>query len=291
MRWGAIDIGTNSCRLLIAEVNANNELTPLYADMETTRIGEGLNQSASLKEEAIVRTIICLIGFRKRLQEFHVKDYRVIATSAVRDASNRLEFTARVLKESGLAVEVISGATEARLSYAGVMRGLELIEAPLVVDLGGGSTEFICPEETVLLSVPLGAVRAAEGDIYAADIMEVLRPVVALKAQLSRHPLVMVGGAASTLVAVKKGLITYSPELVHGECLSRSEIADLYDLLDSLPLELRRRLPGLQPERADIITKGALIILVIMEVLGKMEIVVSESDILQGLIWSLVGTD
>lgn len=288
MRWGAIDIGTNSCRLLIAEVNANNELTPLYADMETTRIGEGINQSARLKEEAIVRTLICLIGFRQRLQEFQVKKYRVIATSAVREASNRLEFTARVLKESGLAVEVISGATEARLSYAGVMRGLELIEAPLVVDLGGGSTEFICPEETILLSVPLGAVRAAEGDMYAADIMESLCPVVALKAQLSRHPMVMVGGAASTLVAVKKGLITYSSALVHGERLSRSEIADLYNLLDRLPLELRRRLPGLQPERADIINKGALIILVIMEVLGKMEIIVSESDILQGLIWSLV---
>ena len=97
----------------------------------------------------------------------------------------------------------------------------------------------------------------------------------------------MVGGAASTLVAVKKGLIDYRSELVHGERLSRTEIADLYDLLESLPLQLRRRLPGLQPERADIIHKGALIILVIMEVLAKTEIIVSESDILEGLIWSL----
>jgi exopolyphosphatase/guanosine-5'-triphosphate,3'-diphosphate pyrophosphatase len=290
MRCGAVDIGTNSCRLLVAEVSAKNELTPLYTEMETTRIGAGINRSNQLQAEAIVRTLHCLTRFRERMQEFQVEKYRAIATSAVRDAGNRSEFTARAQMESGVEVEVISGEDEARLSYEGVIRGLKLSEAPLVVDLGGGSTEFICPAENILLSVPVGVVRAAEADTCAAAIIEQLQLVVGLKEQLLRHPLVMVGGAASTLVAVKKGLIHYRPELVHGERLTRTEISDLYDLLESLPLELRRRLPGLQPERADIINKGALIILVIMEVLAKREIIVSESDILQGLVWSLVAT-
>lgn len=288
MRFGAIDIGTNSCRLLIAEMSAKNELIPLYTELESTRIGEGINQSELLPEKAIIRTLHCLSHFRERMQEFQVEKYRAIATSAVREAANRAEFVARAGIESGLEVEVISGEEEARLSYEGVKRGLELGAGPVVVDLGGGSTEFICPEENILLSVPLGAVRAAEANMYASDILAHLHLVVCLKDQLAKHPLVMVGGAASTLVAIKKGLIDYRPELVHGERLNRTEIADLYDLLESLPLQLRRRLPGLQPERADIIHKGALIILVIMEVLAKTEIIVSESDILEGLVWSLV---
>ena len=126
MRFGAIDIGTNSCRLLIAEMSAKNDLIPLYTELETTRIGEGINQSELLPEEAIIRTLHCLSHFRERMQEFQVENYRAIATSAVRDAANRAEFVARAGIESGLEVEVISGEEEARLSYEGVKRGLEL---------------------------------------------------------------------------------------------------------------------------------------------------------------------
>jgi len=158
----------------------------------------------------------------------------------------------------------------------------------LVVDLGGGSTEFLCPDQDLLLSIPIGAVRAAEADMGASQIIERLSPLTQFKQQLENKPLVMVGGTATSLVAIKKGMIQYNAESVHGEVLSRGEIGDLYNLLERMPLALRRRLPGLQPERADIIHKGALIILLIIEILGHKEIIVSETDLLEGIIWSMI---
>jgi len=291
MRYGAVDIGTNSCRLLIAEVDQYRQIQPIYQVMETTRIGEGMNGSRLLGEEAMVRTISCLGRFKEQMDKLQVAKFRAVATSAVREAANRAEFEARVERETGMAMEIISGHEEARLSYEGVMRGLELDTSPLVVDLGGGSTEFIFPELDMLISVPLGAVRATEAKMSALQMRDSLKELSCFKDRLDHHPMVMVGGAPSTMVAIKKGMLDYRPDLVHGERLSFAEIGDLYELLESLPLELRRRLPGLQVERADIINKGALIMLIIMEVLGKREIIVSESDILQGIIWSLADTD
>lgn len=290
MRYGAVDIGTNSCRLLIAEVDQYRQIQPIYRVMETTRIGEGMDGSGLLGEEAMVRTISCLGGFKGQLDKMQAK-YRAVATSAVREAANRAEFEARVALETGMDIEIISGHEEARLSYEGVIRGLELDASPMVVDLGGGSTEFIFPELDMLISVPLGAVRATVAKMSALQMRDSLKELSCFKDRLVRHPLVMVGGSPSTMVAIKKGMLDYRPELVHGERLSFTEIGDLYELLESLPLELRRRLPGLQVERADIINKGALIMLIIMEVMGKREIIVSESDILQGIIWSLADAD
>jgi len=289
MRYGAVDIGTNSCRLLIAEANAENELNPLYKELETTRIGEGINQSNLLKEEAIERTLLCLNRFREKMQDYKVDKYRAIATSAVREAGNGAEFVGQARSQSQVEVEIVDGEEEARLSYLGVKRGLKLTKSPLVVDLGGGSTEFICPDEDMLISLPLGAVRATEADMYAVQINQVLTPIARVKERFKNRPLVMVGGTATTLVAVKKGLDEYNADLVHGEILSRTEIGDLYNLMERMPLSLRRRMPGLQPERADIINKGALIMLMIVDALGKSEVVVSESELLQGVVWSLAG--
>lgn len=289
MRYGAIDIGTNSCRLLIAEVNAENELNLLYKELETTRMGEGISQSNLLKEEAIERTLLCLNRFREKMQHYNVDKYRAIATSAVREAGNGAQFVGQARYRSQVEVDIVGGEEEARLSYLGVKRGLKLTMSPLVVDLGGGSTEFICPDEDMLISVPLGAVRATEADMYAVQISQVLTPIARVKERFKNRPLVMVGGTATTLVAVKKGLDEYNADLVHGEILSRTEIGDLYNLMERMPLSLRRRMPGLQPERADIINKGALIMLMIVDALGKSEVVVSESELLQGVVWSLAG--
>jgi exopolyphosphatase/guanosine-5'-triphosphate,3'-diphosphate pyrophosphatase len=288
MLYGAVDIGTNSCRLLIAKADAEKNLHPLHKEMDITRIGEGVNHSGLISAEAMDRTLLTLRRFQEKMQEYGVKKYRTIATSAVREAYNGDEFAHRVWEEIMMKVDIVKGEEEAGLSYRGVKQGLKLKQSPLVVDLGGGSTEFICPEEKLLLSLPLGAVRATEADMYGVQIVELLAPLGKIKERLLNRPLVIVGGTASTLVAVKLGLEEYNTELVHGAVLSRTEIGDLYNLLERIPLSLRRRLPGLQPERADIINKGVLIILVIMEVLGKEEIIVSESDLLQGIIWSLM---
>lgn len=288
MRYGAVDIGTNSCRLLIAEKKINQKLIVMCKELDTTRMGEGTSREKKLKDEAIERTIICLQHFQDRMKEFRVEKYRAVATSAVREAGNREDFINRAKTDLDMEIDIIDGNEEAQLSYNGVIRGLDLPGAPLVVDLGGGSTEFMCLEQDLILSLPVGAVRAAEADMEAARIIEVLSPLNKLSKNLKNQPLVIVGGTSTSLMAIKKGLIKYAPEHVHGEKLSRGEIGDLYNLLESMPLDLRRRLPGLQPERADIIHKGALIILVIMEVLGHKEIIVCDTDLLEGIIWSMI---
>jgi exopolyphosphatase/guanosine-5'-triphosphate,3'-diphosphate pyrophosphatase len=289
MRYGAVDIGTNSCRLLIAEADAEQGLNPLHKEMDITRIGEGVSQSGLISAEAMHRTLLTLSRFQEKMQEHGVEKYRAIATSAVREARNGDEFVLRAWEQSMMKVDIVNGEAEAGLSYMGVKQSLKLERSPLVVDLGGGSTEFICPEENLLLSIALGAVRATEANMYAAQIGQLLIPLGKIKERFENHPLVLVGGTATTLVSLKLGLEGYNAELVHGAILSRPEIGDLYNLLARMPLALRRRLPGLQSERADIINQGALIVLIIMEVLGKKEIIVSESDLLQGIIWSLMG--
>jgi Exopolyphosphatase len=288
MRYGAIDIGTNSCRLLIADKKINQKLITLCKEIDTTRMGEGITQENRLKDEAIERTISCLQRFRDKIKELRVEKYRVVATSAVREAENGEEFVNRVKTEMDMEIDIIDGDEEARLSYYGVIRGLNLLGSPLVVDLGGGSTEFICLDRSLTMSLPVGAVRAAESDMGAAQIIEILSPWNSLNKTLKNQPLVIVGGTSTSLVAIKKGLVHYESRYVHGEKLNRGEIGDLYNLLESMPLDLRRRLPGLQPERADIIHKGALIILVIMEVLGHKEIIVSDTDLLEGIVWSML---
>jgi len=288
MRYAAVDIGTNSCRLLIAEPGIAPKLLNLHKGMETTRVGEGVSQSGLINAEAMDRTLLCLGRFQEKIQAYGVGKYRVIATSAVREAGNSSEFTRRAREEQGMNVDIVSGEEEAALSYEGVIGSLSFSTSPLVVDLGGGSTEFICPQEKLLLSIPLGAVRATEANMNAGQISEVLFPIGQIKQRFSQRPLVLVGGTASTLVAVKMGLEEYSADLVHGQILTKRDIGDLYHLLERMPLPLRRRLPGLQPERADIICQGALIVLMILEILGKDEIIVSDSDLLEGIIHSLI---
>jgi exopolyphosphatase/guanosine-5'-triphosphate,3'-diphosphate pyrophosphatase len=256
--------------------------------LETTRIGEAMAETGNLNPQAIDRTCACLARFRDQLDNYEVSHYRAVATCAVRESRNAQEFVDRALMESGIKVEVIDGKEEAYLSYLGVKEGLNMSAAPLVVDLGGGSCEFILKNaNSFLASIPVGAVRATESNMSALDIVEKLSFVASQKERFNNHPLVLVGGTATTLVAVKLALEVYRPELVHGQVLTRQEIADLYNMLERMPLNIRRRLPGLQPERADIIPKGAMIVLLIADSLGKTEITVSESDLLEGIIRSL----
>lgn len=288
MKLAAVDMGTNSCRLLIAEMMGGRPVTVLKK-VVTTRLGEGIQESGWLHPLAIKRTVDCLINFREIMTGYRVEAWRVVGTSALREAANREDCLA-VAEDAGLRIQVISGEEEAYLSYLGVQHGLTLDRPPLVVDLGGGSTEFIYLNEPRLIrSVPVGAVKASEGDWPAVRICEAFREIFGLGARFRENPLVLVGGTPSTLVAVKKGLAEYDPELVHGQTLTREDVADLYNMLEAMPLELRRRLPGLQPERADIIVKGTLIVHLIMDGLQKREVTVSESDLLEGVIWQLAG--
>lgn len=286
MALGAIDLGTNSCRLLIAD-KEGEKLAALYRDLKTTRLGENLLKTGKIGENALERTCEALNIFKNALTKYEAKRYRAIATSAVREAENRSEVLKAIFSRCGIEVEVISGEEEAYLSYLGVEKGLNLKKPPLVVDLGGGSTEFILGQD-FKISLPLGAVRATEADMTLQVMKDILQPVTDIKSDLKPYPLVFVGGTATTLVAVKLKLAEYSSSLVHGQVLKYNDIFEIYKLLTSLSLEERKKLPGLQPERADIIHKGVLAVLAIMEVLKRDEIIVSEADLMEGMIWQML---
>jgi exopolyphosphatase/guanosine-5'-triphosphate,3'-diphosphate pyrophosphatase len=285
MSYAAIDIGSNSCRLLIAERNFSG-LQVLYKEIETTRIGAGLTQTGKISKEAAEHSWRWMEKIQLLMKAYDVQHYRAVATSAVREASNGKTFVEEATRRSRMLVEIISGEEEAKLSYIGVEKGLQLDHFPLVVDLGGGSTEFICNEQDFVISLPVGAVRITESKMSTGDIARRLQPVQAMQSRFDEYPLVMVGGTASTLASIKLGLEIYDSGKVHGHHVTRQEIADIYQLLERTPLPLRKKLPGLQPERADIIISGVLITLLIMDMLKKTEIIVSDSDLLQGVIWS-----
>lgn len=285
--YAAVDLGTNSCRLLIAA--RAKQLIPIARDLKTTRLGEGLTESGMLSVNAMQRTLDCLRVFKKTMEAYKVKGCRLVATSAVREAANQEELVKLIGQKTGLTIEVITPEEEARLSYNGVIRAFDFAAAPLVADLGGGSTEFMFyeGERRYWTSLPLGAVRATEAAMPAVDILKCLQPVINEKIRFIDRPLVVVGGTATTAVAIKLALDTYQPELVQGQILTAAELADLYNMVEKMPPHLLRRLPGLQPERADIIGRGLLIMLLIVDSLGKTQITVSESDLLEGIIWEL----
>jgi len=291
MRIAALDLGTNSIRLLIGDFRGGI-LYILNKSIKTTRLGEGLVDTGCISTNAVARTIDHLKKFNREMEENKTEFYRAVATSAIREAQNGKEFVQEVTFATGLDIDIITGDEEAYLSFQGVTKGLKLKHAPLVVDLGGGSIEFITLKNGVNLaaqSIPIGAVKATEQNLSLQNIQNIISDsylLAQLKVEAPR-PLVFVGGTATTLAAIKLGLHQYNAKLVHGSILNRGEIQEMWQLLQEMPLESRKRVPGLQPERADIILQGILIILIVMDYLGIDRIIVSESDILEGIAWQL----
>ncbi len=287
MVLAVIDIGTNSCRLLIQDIKDGIPNT-IKRSIETPRIGRGVHDSGVISAEAMDKTEKCLRRFMEDTSSSEVVRLRVFATSALREAANSFEFIGRIKENLGISIEVISGDEEAELSYIGVSKGLALNSPVLVADLGGGSTEFVWKSNTlVTISIPLGAVRAYENRADLDMIREALNPLLTYKNQIDKLPLVFVGGTATTLVAIKKRLINYDPMQIHGEFLTSQEIRDCIYMLKALSPEKRKNLPGLEAGRSDIIDTGATIVYSIMELLEKDYITISESDILNGAIWKL----
>ncbi|KJS85683.1 MAG: hypothetical protein JM58_08080 [Peptococcaceae bacterium BICA1-8] len=286
MRIAAIDIGTNSTRLLVANYNGN-QVIPLYTDLEATRIGEGVGGSGIINRCALTRTLKCLERYINKCLQFNVEKVRLVATSAVRDAQNKLEVADEVYQKTKFQLEVLTGEKEAELSYLGVVSDLEQAELKkyIVVDLGGGSTELIFPTPKGIeyRSVNLGAVRLYENKKLIADTSTILANLI--PEWFSVNPiLVGVGGTVTTLVAIKLGLEKYDPAQVHGYQLELEDIRSISNKLNRLSLEQRKTVKGLQPERADIIPYGIYILEKVMEILGVKKITASEKDILYGII-------
>lgn len=288
MRYAACDVGTNSCRLLVAEITENGKLEVLRKEVITTRIGEGLQRSGWLRPEAINRTLNCLDSFMDIMRRCQVTERVVVATSAVREAINRDDFLVLAEERTGMHIEVLSGEREGQLSYLGAKAGMDLKTNPVIADIGGGSTEVIHQRRGIKsISIPVGAVRAWEADWDEIEVKSRLAVEIPDNLRTKSSPLILVGGTATSLVAIKKGMIVYNPSQVHGEKLTLLEISAYYDRLNQLTLDERKALPGLQPERADIIVKGILIIKCLVELFGRQEVMVSDSDLLEGLILTL----
>jgi exopolyphosphatase/guanosine-5'-triphosphate,3'-diphosphate pyrophosphatase len=298
-RVAAIDCGTNSVRLLVADVS-DDTLVDVERRMEIVRLGQDVDRTGRLAPEALERTFTAMRGYRKLIGE-GVR-VRVVATSATRDAANRDEFVAGVREIFGVAPEVISGDEEARLSFTGATRDLTGHDEPfLVVDIGGGSTEFVVGSVAVeaALSVDIGCVRLTERHLTddPPDAPAVAAAVADIEAALDRvaravpvrdaRTLVGLAGSVTTVAGIALGLPAYDPAKIHHSVIPAGQVHEIAARLLAMTREERAAIPVMHPGRVDVIGAGALILDRIVARYGFADVVVSEHDILDGIAWSI----
>ncbi len=311
IRVAAIDLGTNTVRLLVGEPDGRGGYRPVFAAQEITRLGQGLLPDRMLQPEPIRRTLDVLLRFRRAAESHAVTRIAVVGTSALREARNRAVFLERARREAGLEVRAVSGEEEARLTLLGVRAALRTGRGRLLVmDIGGGSTEFLLADGSEVLtavSTGLGVVKLSEAhlrsDPPSPNELAAVREVVAarmarLKSQElpdvrpgpSGRALTLVGtaGTVTSLAAIDLTLDPYDPDRVNGHRLSRRRIHALARQLASLPLVRRQRVRGLEPARADVIVAGALVCLGAMDGLGFPELTVSDGGLREGILLDLL---
>ncbi|MEU0833231.1 Ppx/GppA phosphatase family protein [Streptomyces sp. NPDC005969] len=310
-RVAAIDCGTNSIRLLVADADpTTGELVELDRRMEIVRLGQGVDRTGRLAPEALERTFAACRQYAEVIKEYGAERIRFVATSASRDAENRDEFVSGVLDILGVEPEVISGDQEAEFSFDGATKelaGSEHLPKPyLVVDIGGGSTEFVVGDDRVLAarSVDIGCVRMTErhlvrdgvvtdpptpGQITAirADIDAALDLAEETVPLTEAATLVGLAGTVTTVAAIALGLEEYDSEAIHHSRISFEQVQEITGRLVASTHAERAAIPAMHPGRVDVITAGALVLLGVMKRTGAREIVVSEHDILDGIAWSV----
>jgi exopolyphosphatase/guanosine-5'-triphosphate,3'-diphosphate pyrophosphatase len=305
-RFAVVDQGTNSIRLLVVEPDERAGFRELARDMVITRLGEDVDRTGRLAPEALERTADVLGRYARRARSLHATRIRVAATAAVRDASNSADLERVVRELAGADLEVLAGEREAALSFLGAVRGLGAdtdLEAPLLVlDIGGGSTEFVVGDDAAgsAISVQMGSVRLTErlvahdppepGEVDAmrAFVRERLEEVRAAVPAGDARTLVAVAGTATTAQAIALGLDRYDPEAIHGTRLTRTDAERVLADLAAMTTVERAALPVMAPGRADVIVAGATILATVMADLGFEDAVVSETDILDGLAFDLL---
>jgi exopolyphosphatase/guanosine-5'-triphosphate,3'-diphosphate pyrophosphatase len=302
-RLAAVDMGTNSTRLLVADSDdgRGGPLSTIERHMHITRLGQGVNAARRLHPDAIERTLAVLRKYRDIMDSTGVEGVRATATSAARDAANRNELLGPAAEILGAAVELISGDEEGRLTFLGATTGLDAPAPHLVVDIGGGSTEFTVgtgiPEGT--LSVDVGCVRLTEAWLHCdppapEELAQALSVVQAYLDDVDRllpaagqaQTLVGTAGTVTTVAAVEIGLPEYDPEVLHHFRLTRVAAEDVFRTLATETAADRRHNPGLEAARVDVIVGGAAVLVAVMRHWGFEEMIVSEADILDGLIRS-----
>jgi exopolyphosphatase/guanosine-5'-triphosphate,3'-diphosphate pyrophosphatase len=304
-RVAGIDCGTNSIRLLIADLpdEPGAELRDVTRRMEIVRLGQGVDRTGRLAAEAIERTRLALVGYAEAIADAGATKVRMVATSASRDASNAAEFREMVHATLGQPPEVVTGGQEAELSFRGAVVGLPPgLPAPyLVVDIGGGSTEFVRGTTTVesSISVDIGCVRMTERHLH--DDPPTPAQVAAARAEIAStveralshvdgaraRTVVGLAGSVTTVVAIALGLDSYQPERIHHTEISTAQVTAVTEELLGLTRAQRLALPVMHPGRADVIGAGSLILQVVLDLVGAAGVVASEHDILDGICYSL----
>lgn len=298
MRMGAIDIGTNSMRLLVCDY-IDGELLNRKKFINTTRIGEGVDENGFIREDAIRRNLDALKDFYDLSKTEGCEKVYCIGTSALRDSKNSDDFIKRAKLEIGIDVEVISGSDESNLGFLGVLKGTNEEDDILVVDIGGGSTEFIIGNSEGIKfakSENVGALRMTEKflttdivDEYEFDMMSEfieknIKDTINYIKERKINKLVGIGGTITSLSAMNQELEVYSMEKIHNSEINIDDIEKILQNLKKMTLNDKKSLKGLQTKRADIITAGVKVLHIIMKNLELSNIIVSEYDNLEGLI-------
>ena len=324
-RVAAVDCGTNSLRLLLADVDPDRaELTDVARRMEIVRLGQGVDQTGRLAPEALARTTGVLREYADVIADAAAGAVRMVATSATRDASNTAEFTRQVKEILGVAPEVLTGSQEAALSFTGATAELAAAPGPahfrahfrgpfLVVDIGGGSTEFVLGQATAggredagepavqAISVDIGCVRMTERHLHGdppsaaelaaatADIDAALDAVTGAVPVRQARTLVGLAGSVTTVAGIAMGLPAYDASRIHHARVSAADVHEATGSLLTQTRAARAAIGVMHPGRVDVIGGGAFILDRIMQRFGFGEVLVSEHDILDGIAWSLAG--
>ena len=300
VKVAGVDIGTNTTRLLIADVEAGT-IVRLDRRAIVTRLGQAVDESRTLLPEAIERTVDVLAEYGEAIRGAGCEQVRAVATSAARDALNRDVFLDAAESAVGVRPVVISGDEEAALSFAGTTTGLAGAAPYLVIDPGGGSTEFVVGtgRPSYAVSVDIGSVRLTERAFPAhpalpsqvAEARSRVDELFAAEVHLPGPPgtVVGVGGTFTSLAAVHLGLLAYDSDRVHGTALALGALHDLVDRLALLTMDQTAAIPSLDPARAPVLLGGAVVAERSVRHVGAAEVMVSEHDILDGIVLSLTG--
>jgi exopolyphosphatase/guanosine-5'-triphosphate,3'-diphosphate pyrophosphatase len=299
-RFAGIDIGTLTCRLLIADLSPGTPLRELHSERRILRLGEGVDDTRRLNPAAIDRTIQCLLEWRTVIDDYRVDACAVVATSAVRDATNRQEFLDRVRRDTGFEIEVITGEEEARRTLLGIRSGLPTdMTDVLALDIGGGSTEFILDrphKPQVVRSIDIGVVRLCERLLKhdpptEEEVLEargwVEREAKAAVADMENYRAATFVGTAGTitsLAAMAQKLSAYEPARIHNYRLAIETVQDIERQLLARTKAERVGMPGLEKNREEVIVAGAIMIRTIMETLGETECLVSDLGLREGVL-------
>ena len=307
--FASLDLGTNTFRLLIAEISDSNTISPILVKREITRLGEGLQKNASIQPQATKRSLKVLEDFSKIIDYYKVKKVFAVTTSAAREAKNGQDFIDQIYKSTGIQARILTGSEEAELTLNGVFSAVDRTQSRnLVFDIGGGSTEFILTEGISPLkttSIHLGVVHLSENlitsDPPALRELDCLRKYIhdSLQANditnyINRYKfsttfpaqsfLIGTAGTVTTLAAIDQKMEAYDPQRINNHILTREAVENIYQQLCILPIAERRTIPGLEKGRVAVIVPGAAIVIEIMDHFKFNQLIVSDAGLLEGIL-------